>query len=101
MDVNAPVARGEKPRHIPPMSAVRWINRSKIILLVVFALGCAAAWGYQVLYAWPKVRCEGQGRWWYGPERACGVPVMISDITGRPNPPPAPEQKAAPAPTAP
>ena len=66
------------------MSAVRWINRSKIILLVVFAVGCAGAWGYQVLYAWPKVRCEGQGRWWYGPERACGTPIDITTFTGRP-----------------
>jgi len=83
------------------MSAVRWINRSKIILLVVFVIACAAAWGYQLVYAVPKARCEGMDRWWYGPERACGVPVQISDVTGRPNPSPAPEQKAAPAPKAP
>lgn len=66
------------------MSAVRWINRSKIILLVVFAIGCAGAWGYQYFYAWPKLRCEGEGRWWYGPKRACGTPIDITTFTGRP-----------------
>jgi len=66
------------------MNAVRWINRVKIIMLVVFAVGCAVAWGYQFLYAWPKARCEGSGRWWYGPERACGTPIDITTFTGRP-----------------
>ncbi len=66
------------------MNAVRWINRSKYILLVLFAFGCAAAWGYQYLYAWPKARCEGAKQWWYGPERACGTPVDITTFTGRP-----------------
>jgi hypothetical protein len=75
------------------MSAVRWINRSKIILLVVFALGCAGAWGYQYLYAWPKARCEAVGRWWYPKERACGTPIDITTFTGRPRG--SPEDKAA------
>ena len=66
------------------MSAVRWINRSKFILLAVFAVACAGAWGYQVYYAWPKLKCERVGRWWYGPERACGTPIDITTFTGRP-----------------
>ncbi len=70
--------------HMRGMSAVRWINRSKIILLVLFVLGTAAAWGYQYLYAWPKARCEGNGRWWYATERACGTPIDITTFTGRP-----------------
>lgn len=75
------------------MSAVRWINRSKIILLVLFVLGAAGAWGYQYLYAWPKQRCEGADRWWYGKERACGTPIDITTFTGRPRG--SPEDKAA------
>jgi hypothetical protein len=75
------------------MKAVRWINRSKIILLVLFALGCAGAWGYQIFYAWPKARCEGEKRWWYAAERACGTPIDITTFTGRPRGSPA-EQEA-------
>ena len=95
--------------------AVRWINRSKIILLVVFAVGCAAAWGYQYFYIWPKNRCEGSRQWWYGPERACGVPIDVTTFTGRPRgspedtaalkaalaKTPTPEKAAAPAPKTP
>lgn len=79
------------------MKVRRLINQTKIVFLVLFAIACAGIWAYQILYAWPAKRCAAQGRWWLAEERSCGVPVLISDITGRPTKTPA-KAPAAPAP---
>ena len=79
------------------MKARRLINQTKIVFLVLFAIACAGIWAYQIMYAWPAKRCAAQGRWWLAQERACGVPVLISDITGRTTKTPA-KPPASPAP---
>jgi len=81
----------------PCMKVRRLINQTKIVFLVLFAIACAGIWAYQVMYAWPAKRCAAQGRWWLAEKRVCGVPVLISDITGRPTKTPA-KPPAAPAP---
>ena len=65
------------------MKVRRLINQTKVIFLVLFAVACAGIWAYQIFYALPAKRCAAQGRWWLAQERSCGVPVLISDITGR------------------
>ena len=73
------------------MSIVRIINKTKIVFLVLFAVAVVGIWTYQFMYAWPEKRCEGAKRWWAPEMRYCGVPVQISDITGRPTRTPAPD----------
>ena len=82
----------------PGLKVRRLINQTKLVFLVLFAIACAGIWAYQILYAWPAKRCAALGRWWLAQERACGVPVLISDITGRPTKTPA-KPPASPAPS--
>ena len=80
------------------MKVRRLINQTKVIFLVLFAVACAGIWAYQIFYAIPAKRCAAQGRWWLAQERSCGVPVLISDITGRTTQTPAkPPAKPAPS----
>jgi hypothetical protein len=60
------------------------IDKLKLIFLVVFAIGCAASWGYQVLWAWPQRDCEEKGAWWDRSTRTCAAPIYIPALTGRP-----------------
>lgn len=62
--------------------------RTKLIFVGLFFAAAAVMWGYHFFYVWPGQRCEAMGRWWAMKERACGVPVKISTITGRPDPVP-------------
>lgn len=74
-------------------------DRTKLVFLGIFAVAVVAIWGYQYFYVWPGQRCEAMGRWWAQSERACGVPVRISTLTGRPDPvKPATRAAAEPAP---
>jgi len=60
------------------------IDKLKLIFLVIFAIGCAASWGYQVLWAWPQRTCEEKGAWWDASTRTCAAPIYIPALTGRP-----------------
>lgn len=70
-------------------------NRTKLIFLGIFFLAVVAIWGYQIFYVMPAKRCEAAGRWWASEYRACGVPVRISTLTGRPDPAPLPAKSAS------
>ncbi len=59
------------------------IDRIKLIFLGLFVIACAAIWGYQTIYVWPKQRCEAQGDWWDDEDRECAVPVPIWTFTHR------------------
>ena len=60
------------------------IDRLKILFVVIFAIGCAAIWAYQIFYVWPAKKCEAGGQWWDRDRRVCAQPIYIPDITGRP-----------------
>ena len=66
----------------------------KIFFVVLFAFATAGLYGYEYYWVRPAKECEESGRWWYGPERVCGVPVKISDMTGRHMEEPAPRPVA-------
>lgn len=60
------------------------IDRLKIFFLVVFAIGAAAIWGYQIFYVWPAQKCDERAGWWDFKGRICATPIYIPSITGRP-----------------
>jgi len=61
-----------------------WINRLKVIFLVVFAVLSAGAVIYHFGWVRPAQKCEvEQHKWWDPSGRVCATPVLISDITGR------------------
>lgn len=60
------------------------INRLKIVFLIIFAIGCAALWAYQIFWVWPAKRCDENGAWWDPKTRICAQPIYIPEITGRP-----------------
>jgi hypothetical protein len=59
------------------------IDRIKLIFFGVFVVACAAAWGYQAMFIWPKQRCEAHGDWWDDEDRVCAVPMPIWAFTHR------------------
>ena len=59
------------------------IDQIKLIFLGVFAISCAAIWGYHAFYVWPREACEAHGDWWDWRDRVCAVPMPIWTITGR------------------
>lgn len=79
----------------------------KIFFIILFALITAGLYIYQAFWVQPGLECEKSGRWWHNRTRECGIPIRISDITGRhmedmaptmSAPPPVPAaQSAAPA----
>jgi hypothetical protein len=61
-----------------------WVNRLKLIFLVVFGALSAAAVIYHFYWLRPAQRCEiEQRKWWDAERRVCATPVLVSDITGR------------------
>jgi len=65
----------------------RYLAFAKLFCVALFLMGCAGVAGYQIFWKVPGERCEAAGRWWLESHRACGIPITISDITGRPLPP--------------
>lgn len=61
----------------------RGIRRLMLVLLALVTVGAVGSAIYQVGWKWPRDRCVSKGGWWDGRHRACGRPVLISDITGR------------------
>ena len=55
----------------------------KIFFLILFAAITAGLYAYHFIWVKPGLECEKAGRWWYNETRECGIPVRISDITGR------------------
>ncbi len=66
------------------MRMTRFIDRLKIFFLGVFAISCAAVWGYQLFWVAPEKRCESRGAWWDPQSRVCATPVYLPNLTGRP-----------------
>jgi hypothetical protein len=61
-----------------------WVNRLKIIFLVVFGALSVAAVIYHFYWLRPAQKCEIEERkWWDAQRRVCATPILISDITGR------------------
>jgi hypothetical protein len=60
------------------------ILQLKLLFLVLFAVGCVATWTYQVMYVWPRDKCEARGAWWDPRTRICATPIMLPKLTGRP-----------------
>jgi hypothetical protein len=61
-----------------------WINRLKVIFLIVFAVLSVGAVVYHFGWVRPAEKCEvEQHKWWDPVGRVCATPVLISDITGR------------------
>ena len=55
----------------------------RLVFLVIFAVLCAAVWGYQILYVWPQRACEARGDWWDWHDRTCAIPMPITTFTHR------------------
>ena len=60
------------------------IDRLKILFLVLFAIGAAGIWSYQIFYVWPAQKCDSRGGWWDMKARICAAPINVPDLTGRP-----------------
>jgi len=61
-----------------------WINRIKLIFVVVFGVLSVAAVIYHYYWLRPAQKCEvEQRKWWDSQSRVCATPILISDITGR------------------
>ncbi len=77
------------------------IFRTKILFLILFAVGATASWGYQIIWVWPAKRCEEHRGWWDVEHRICATPVDISMFTRRAHPkkpiPELPNNGSAPA----
>jgi hypothetical protein len=59
------------------------IERLKLVFLAVFGALIVGVVVWQVGWAMPQKKCEGQHKWWDHGQRVCAQPVLISDITGR------------------
>ena len=60
------------------------ISSIKLIFVGIFFVLCIAVWGYQVLYVWPKQKCERENHGWFEPRsRECGRVIYIPNVTGR------------------
>jgi hypothetical protein len=61
-----------------------WVDRLKLIFLVIFGALSVAAVIYHFYWLRPAQKCEiEQRKWWDAQRRVCATPVLISDITGR------------------
>ncbi|ESQ93003.1 hypothetical protein ABAC460_01760 [Asticcacaulis sp. AC460] len=49
-------------------------------LFVVISLGIVV---WQLMYEFPRKKCEDAGNWWSYKYRQCAVPLRIYDMTGR------------------
>ena len=61
----------------------RTIDRLKLIFLGIFAAANVGILVWTVGWTMPKDKCIAAHKWWDGDSRACGQPILISDITGR------------------
>jgi hypothetical protein len=59
------------------------IDRLKLIFVGVFLVINIALAVWEFGWELPKENCEKAHKWWDNQERACGTPVLVSDITGR------------------
>lgn len=63
------------------MGNYRWL---RTLFLTLVAVGSAGAAAYHWFVVRPAKACEAKGAWWDPDKRVCAMPVVISDITGRP-----------------
>jgi hypothetical protein len=61
----------------------QFINRLKLVFLVLFAVGCVGVWTYQLMYARPRALCEARHGWWDWHERVCAQPIPLWVLTHR------------------
>jgi len=59
------------------------IDRLKLVFLGVFLVVNIAIGVWEFGWELPRQNCEKAHKWWDNAERACGTPVLVSDITGR------------------
>jgi hypothetical protein len=67
-----------------PAGTRRLLFRLRIVFLVLFALGAAGTWSYEVLWGRPARECAAAQKWWDPASRVCALPVSVSTFTGRP-----------------
>ena len=79
----------------------RLIFNIKVMFVLLFIISIFGVIYYQDHWVKPGKACEKEGRWWSAMTRECGIPIKISDITGRHMDDPAPGPNAARAPAAP
>jgi len=60
------------------------IPHLKYYFVGIFAALSLAVTGWQLLYEFPRKKCEAAGHWWSYKYRECAVPMSIVNITGRP-----------------
>lgn len=60
------------------------ISSIKLIFVGIFFVLCIAIWGFQVLYVWPRQKCELENHGWFdNRSRQCGRVIYIPNVTGR------------------
>ncbi len=72
----------------------RWINNTRLIIVVIALFAVAFTVWYDARYVWPIQSCERRQAWWDPKDRQCLAPIPIWRITGRP-PATAPTQSPA------
>ena len=71
----------------------RWINNTRLIIVVIALFAVAFTVWYDAKYVWPIQACERRQAWWDPKDRQCLDPIPIWKITGR-MPTAAPSAKA-------
>lgn len=59
------------------------IDRLKLIFVGIFLVINIAIGVWEFGWELPRQNCEKAHKWWDNAERACGTPILVSDITGR------------------
>ncbi len=60
-----------------------FIDRIKIVFVVIFSVCCVAVWTLHLVWIWPGKRCEARNMWWDWRTRVCALPVPLHVFTGR------------------
>ena len=80
---SAVLASIARPRDTGVMGST--INRVMWGFVAAFFVAVAAAFVYQVVWAWPQERCLRAHHWWDPYQRVCATPIDLRVFTGRPN----------------
>ena len=68
-------------RYVPTND--RLLFNLKVVFIMLFIVSIFGVLYDQDHWVKPGQACEKEGRWWSAMTRECGIPIKISDITGR------------------